>query len=90
MTTRSSATLSPRERAALTIIAGARPHGDVTGIYLTRQMINRYGLGTSPAGAHRTAASLVRKGLAERLVPNRAVLYRITRAGTDRLNRETR
>lgn len=42
---------------------------------------------TSPAGAHRTAASLVRKKLAERLGTSRLMWYGITPLGREVLRR---
>jgi hypothetical protein len=77
--------LSKQESVVLSLLAGG---GTCTGIYLCRTMINMHGLDATPAGAHRTAASLCRKGLAERMerhdtregrkVP---VSYRITQLG---------
>lgn len=55
--------ITPREHAVLEILAkGEEP----TGIRLAQIMISEYGIDTSPAGAHMTAASLVRKGMTSR------------------------
>jgi hypothetical protein len=69
----------------LSLLAGG---GTYSGTSLCRTMISMYDLDATPAGAHRTAASLCRKGLAERTgrpgtregrkVP---VSYRITQLG---------
>lgn len=83
--------MTKNERAALTVMRDAArppwPSGECTGIYLCRQMVNLHGIDTSSAGAHRTAASLVRKGLAERRKLPRQVAYRITAEGRMALDR---
>lgn len=75
--------LSDRESAVLAVLNDdqhARTGGTPTGIFLAREMVNK-GIDTSPSGAHRTAASLVRKGLARRAGTPKLQWYRITYEG---------
>jgi hypothetical protein len=82
--------LSERETAVLTIIetCSARGNYGATGVYLTRAMINDHHLDTSPSGAHRTAAALVRKNLAWRTGITGQRAYKITQPGRDALRRD--
>ena len=78
--------LTERERAVLKIIAGAAPH-PATGTWIFTSM-NSFGIeASSVAGAHRTAASLCRKKLAERLGTSRLMWYGITPLGKEVLHR---
>jgi DNA-binding PadR family transcriptional regulator len=70
--------LSQRESVVLSIIAGG---GTPTGKAIARTMVNQYDLDTGPAGAHKTAASLVRKGLAVRAGTPKLQWYTITEPG---------
>lgn len=71
-------TLTKRQLAVLDIVSRG---GTPTGEFITREMIKVYRLDTSPAGAHRTAASLVRHGLADRCMSTSRVHYVITAKG---------
>ena len=78
--------LSDRERAVLKIIAGASPQ-PATGTWIFTSM-NSFGIeASSVAGAHRTAASLCRKKLAERLGTSRLMWYGVTPLGREVLRR---
>jgi hypothetical protein len=77
--------LSSQESVVLSLLAGG---GTYSGTSLCRTMISMYDLDATPAGAHRTAASLCRKGLAERAGRSETregrkvpVSYRITQLG---------
>lgn len=83
--------LTKRQLATLDIISrGGTPTGD----FMTREMIRVYEMDTSPQGVHQSAASLVRRGLAQRVVPGRGKpnYYTITAKGKAVLarNRETK
>jgi hypothetical protein len=77
--------LSRNERAVLEIIV-RKPGRTPTGIYLARTMVNDYGIDTVPAGVHRTAASLVRKGLLVRTGLRGRRTYEATKAGKAELS----
>jgi hypothetical protein len=72
--------LSERESAALIIIGRRRDFG-ARGHELASAMASEFGLDTGPEGAHRTAASLCRKGLAWRAGTTRLQWYKITYDG---------
>ena len=74
--------LSVNETAALRTI-GSEPRG-ATGRDLVHGM-DRQGVATSAPGAHRTAASLVRKNLAWRAGTPKLQWYKITQTGREAL-----
>lgn len=78
-------TLSDREYAVLKVIKSS--DSSATGEFISR-VVSATGLDTGTAGAHRTAASLVRKGLAQRLGTSRLQWYGITPLGQEVLRRE--
>lgn len=77
-------TLSDREYAVLKAVSNG---GTPTGIFIAGTVAST-GLDISPAGAHRTASSLVRKKLAQRLGTARLQWYGITPLGQEVLRRE--
>ena len=78
--------LTDQERQVLAIIAGAPPQ-PATGPWIFSSM-NSFGFGiTSVRGAHKTAASLCRKRLAERTGTTRQMSYGITPLGREVLRR---
>lgn len=68
--------LTKREAALLEALATAPGRGDDMAAALTAR-----GFETSPQGAHQTAASLVRKGMANRTYRFGRTIYVITKAG---------
>lgn len=76
--------LSERETAALRTILHDDPHGS-NGLDLVRGIRERLGsispADVTPAGVHRTAASLCRKNLAWRAGTAKMQWYKITRDG---------
>jgi hypothetical protein len=76
--------LSIRESAVLRIIGDCQDRlYPATGAYLARTMVNGYDLDTTPEGAHKTAASLVRKNLAYRVAGSKNRSYKLYQAGLD-------
>lgn len=72
--------LSRNETAALLAIEAS---GGATGRDMSRKMRDEYSIDTSPAGAHQTAASLVRKGLASRAGTSKQQWYKLTQGGIE-------
>jgi hypothetical protein len=80
--------LSERESAALRIICRATDGQGLmaTGPNLAGIMKAEFALDTSPQGAHQTAASLVRKGLAQRAGTTKLRWYKMTQTGRSALD----
>lgn len=74
--------LSDKESALLRIIAAVSGPGEypASGPYLVAELA-RCGIETSESGAHRTAASLVRKDLAWRAGTPKLQWYKVTETG---------
>jgi hypothetical protein len=81
--------LSERETIVLRAILGNQPHGSTGNdlVHNVRQALGSIGVNdVTPAGVHRTAASLCRKNLAWRAGTSKLQFYKITQPGRDVLD----